>query len=247
MHRAAALTDLYPPYDFTTHDGPGCGHTDHADDCLCDVSLHCVRDEIAPEFGGWGKIATKVCGWGDPIGWLTEYLGAFEAAQGKRAHAIEDVRMRYADKLREPRQKWAWTDEVKALLKLGLTLEAIAAYLDTSLTSVVRMLSTKGDVQPETWVRAEELLRAGAETYVDVAREVNMPTDWVEDFANVLGVVSRRVRRTRAGGGQKYSAKQRQSVLDMRDGGASWPEIERATGVNRHAAFKIVKRAPVAA
>lgn len=247
MHRPAALTDLYPPYEFDTHEAPGCGQSHHDADCLCDVKLGVASNELAPEFGGWGKIATKVCGWGDPIGWLSEYLGAFEAAQGRRANEIEGVRQRYIDKLHEPRQKWAWTDEVKALLRLGLTLEATAAYLDTSLVSVVRMLTSKHDDDPEVWVRAEELLRAGCETYVDVARAVDMPTDWVESLANTLGVVSKRTRRQRAGGGAKYSAKQRQAVLELRDSGTSWPEIERATGVNRHAAFKIVKRAPIAA
>jgi hypothetical protein len=247
------LSDLYEAKDWSDTSGPGCGQVDHHDDCLCDVDLekHPVPP-IDPNLNlsdvGYGAIANKVAG-GPPrtpaefYRWGAEYLGAFDAIKAApHADEIERLVDQAKPKIGRSVGRNGWGAEVKRLIVLGLSFEAIANLLEVSMEAVVRSVTENGHVNIEAYVKLEALLRAGVASWGEAARITGLSADTCRCFATRMGFSSEAAEKRKAGGGDKYSAEQYEAVLLLRGEGKSYGEISKVTAVPRNAVIGICRR-----
>ena len=259
-----ALTDLYEQYVFEAPDGPGCGQAAHHADCLCDVDAEKARiiNEAPTVVGPLHKLAAQVTttpSTGVELErWASELLGLAEELErrGKTATfdavALDECRQRLLLKIQQPGRiqdgskaagRYAWQAEVVEMLRAGLTITEIAAYVGVFVEDITRCLN-QGNVKTSAYLRAEQLLRSGeAESLGHVAKETGLSRYVVRGLADAIGAVTKVSERRQAGGGDKYTAEQYAEVIRLRNEGVSFGQIEKLTGVGKTAAFRIYKRA----
>lgn len=258
-----ALTDLYEAHDFGTEEGPGCGQEAHHADCLCDVDLAKAKaiNEGPTVIGPLHKLAARVTttpSTGAELErWASELLGLAGEMErrGKTASfdadALDECRQRLLLKIQQPGSikggskaagRYAWQAEVIEMLRAGLTLTEVAAYVGVFVEDVTRCLN-QGNVAVSAYLRAEGILRSGeAESLGHVAAQTGLSRYVVRRLADAIGVETKTAERRHAGGGDKYTAEQYAEVKRLRAEGVSYGQIEKRTGVEKTAAYRIVQR-----
>ena len=250
----APLTDFYESYDFTDLSGPGCGDSAHPADCLHDVDVSKIDPEqkYAPGVG-YASVATKVSG-GVPDSppafyrWASELLGLFEAVQasGRGAEAaahFEALRSTYQEKRTSfSGGKFAVQEEVRQLLRSGLTIEATANFLFVTPVEVVRLFTRGYEPESKPWIEAERLLRKGAASYSEIARKTGLSKQQVDRLADVIGHQPATATNRAAGGGLTVTAEQYDRIRILRERGVSTREIAQATGLKANTVYRICKR-----
>lgn len=253
-----AITDHFTAYDFDNTGGPGCGVEHHPGECLCDVRLGIDHVEVSTiTEGPLHRIATHITHSPRTPAqlerWASELLGLHGAVEDKLAEAdrLDRIRQQLMLKILDPGRvgvsknagRYAWRSEVHELLQAGLTLVQIAAFVGVHVEDICRCLG-QGRSPVAAYLRAEEVLRSGrAESLGHVERETGLSRYVVRKLAEAIGVQTRTDQRLKGGGGYSYSAEQHDEVVRLRQQGLSYGQIEKATGIDKTTAFRIVKKA----
>lgn len=206
----------------------GCGNPDCPDLHLCDVQM-----PVGPP----KRTTAPIEEWERE--YRREYLGEQVSVPDEvKADACSIWTMAETPSFKN---RYSGREAVTMLLKYGLDLTGVAQVLGVTPDRICRKFS-RSDHDASKWLKVEDMLRAGAESYADVAAITGIDAGSIQRMAELLGLQSKTAARRAAGGGLKYTAEQRAQARAMRAEGKRFNEIARETGIGYHAVVGMFRR-----